>query len=66
MMVKFFLTVAPDLGVTELHPSQETMLKCTHGLVNTCHYSYVTKYRNSHEEKCSGRLSLMSLYTTTN
>ena len=60
-MVKWviFLTVAPDPGVTELHPSQETMLKCTHGLVNTCHYSYVTKYRNSHEEKCSGRLSLM-------
>lgn len=32
---------------------EESLLECTHGLVNTCSYSYITKYKPSNQEKCS-------------
>ena len=32
---------------------EEKLLECTHSLVNTCHYSYVTKYKPSSAEQCS-------------
>ena len=38
---------------------QETILECNHGHVNSCHYSYVTKYKSSKQQKCSGRLTLI-------
>ena len=36
-----------------LATQEERLLECTHSLVNTCHYSYVTKYKPSSEEQCS-------------
>ena len=40
-------------NVTEPGVGQETLLQCTHGLVKVCHYTYVTKYNNANEERCS-------------
>ena len=30
---------------------KESLLSCTHSLVNACHYTYVTRYRPSREEE---------------
>ena len=35
-----------------LATQEERLLECTHSLVNTCHYSYLTKYKASSEEQC--------------
>ena len=37
----------PSLG-------REVVLECSHGLVSSCSYSYVTKFTPSQEERCSG------------
>ena len=39
-------------NTTEPHIGQETLLKCRHGLVSVCHYTYITKYKNNKEEQC--------------
>ena len=31
---------------------KESLLTCTHSLINVCHYTYITQFKHTREEKC--------------
>ena len=48
------LSVGPSVAPPGPTLGREVVLECTHGLVSSCSYSYVTKFTPSQEERCSG------------
>ena len=59
------LSVGPSVAPPGPTLGREVVLECTHGLVSSCSYSYVTKFTPSQEERCSGpprRHSILTIH----